>query len=63
MKKTIKRIALAALIGAAITVTATACTVWEVEQTRITPLPEVEIPITPEPWEHPPEYNPTPTGE
>jgi ABC-type uncharacterized transport system auxiliary subunit len=36
---------------------------WEQERIETIPLPETEIPVTPEPWEQPPESNLLPAGE
>ncbi len=42
---------LSVVAGTAIGLIATGCTVWEKEWTEIHPLPETEIPVTPDPWE------------
>ncbi len=40
------------LITAVVTVSLSGCVkLWEVEQQEIIPMPEVEFPITPAPWE------------
>ena len=47
MKKTIKYCVMAAVVS----ITLTGCTLWEDEWTECIPLPEVETPIDPSPWE------------
>ena len=36
-----------------LTVSMTSCTLWEDEWTECLPPPEVDIPVTPDPWEPP----------
>lgn len=50
MKKTIKY----ALMLALLCVASTGCAkIWEQECTECIPLPDTEIPVTPDPWEPP----------
>ena len=46
-----KRIIKYALLMAAVVITMTSCTAWEDSCTECIPLPEVETPVTPDPWE------------
>lgn len=53
---------LPAIVGAALSTALTGCVkLWEDERTEIIPLPEVETPITPDPWE-PPKTDDKPVG-
>ncbi len=47
MKRTIKYMLMLTMVAT----TLASCTVWEENRYEIRPLPEVETPITPDPWE------------
>lgn len=51
MKRMIKNILLLAVISMGLS----SCTLWQEEWKECTPLPDVETPISPDPWE--PEEN------